>query len=75
MRRACAEYLAEAETLLAQSKVNLEQQRRIIARRRKLGSDLTESFSTGLGLELSVFGGPMPSSAAGHVNSSSAVAI
>jgi hypothetical protein len=44
-RRAPSEYIAEAVSFLAQAKANLEQQRRIVAHRRELGTDLTESLT------------------------------
>jgi hypothetical protein len=44
-RRAPSKYIAEAVTLLAQAKANLEQQHRIVARRRELGSELAESLT------------------------------
>lgn len=45
MARASSEYIAEAETLLAETKAHVEEERLIIARRRELGSDLTESLA------------------------------
>src|SRR5262245_60654570 len=43
MRRlTAAEYIAEAELSLDRTSLHLQEQRRIIARLRKLGSDLTE---------------------------------
>ena len=52
--RAASEHIAEGMTLLAQARDHLDQQRRIIARRRKLGSDLTESLTLLETLELIV---------------------
>jgi hypothetical protein len=45
MARASSEYIAEAETLLAETKAHVEEERLIIVRRRELGSDLTESLA------------------------------
>jgi hypothetical protein len=40
MARASSEYIAEAESLLAETKAYVEEERLIIVRRRELGSDL-----------------------------------
>jgi hypothetical protein len=57
-------YIAQAETFLAQAKANLEQQRRIVAHRRELGTDLTGSLNDWSLRLMNVLSGALP----GHGN-------